>query len=1252
MAEIIVHGGETSLDEVLNHDSMYVLDGGVASHTKIYEKGSMFVSSGGSAKTTEIYGKGSMFVSNGGSAIFPSVYQRGFLHILSGGTAEQVLIDSQGNVIVSNGGVAKDISNGGFLSALSGGRLEGVAFALNGGTIAICGGASAENFYINVANVSVSKGGMIGSAAVDGEGAFLNIAKGGSAGEVTVNNSGTATLRGTVGSAAADGKDASLNIAKGGSAVEVTVKNSGIATLCGSVGSTAVGMGGSAIIGKGGTVNSATVNDEGNMYLSNGGKTLETTINEYGQMYVLKGGTANQTTVTPYGWMYLSNGGTASDTTVNQRGNLHVSKGAKAINATINQSGCLEISGGTVSGVNVYYSGYILCGGTVNNATVDQGKIYVSSGGTVNNATVDQGKIYVSSGGKVNNAVLSSGSMLVSSSGAANNITLENGAKMEIRGAKASGVTVKTGGSLHLTQNAGLTGVTLEGGIADLEYEKYEGVLSAYGGTIKGLTIGSGTSVCLDGECTTTKIKWTPGDGVVDIWTNSISFTSKYSGVYLGSDGCHVSSGTRTKEFVSETLWDNQSAYIAKGGYANENEIKGGKIEVWSGGSADNTILRKGKYSESRLIVSRGGKVKHTTLEGHSYMEIESGGMADDTRVCCDGFMLIFGGSASGIRLEYGGQLDINSGGTATAVDWTPFNGILSIGYDAHYTFANEITGVYIGDEMTYHKHEENVQNWTVNDDADRLYVMSGGIAENTSVDYGRIYVFAGSALGTVLTDKSYGGYMFLYEDAYASGTKIQSGGLHVYSGGTADHTTISKGEAFVFKGGLASDTNVFGGRLTISGGSAVDVKVDSGCSVTVASGGRLDDATVYSSFYRHGGYITASSGAVLSDIKLQYGARLYVQKGAKVTNVTSSYGSYIEVEKGASVKITKTVVAESQDTDYDVKNGWADKKKKTINEHVVNSDPLVINKKMSDSIKFDENNMTISEYDNYVGYTDEIDFLKVRLDDAAKLSFDISASDVSKFTVWRWDDRKNKLVSLQSTALKFAGYNLGEYYFAETKELLLEAGDYYLSMESTNAAKGGNAYYNVFLSDSCTFFPSGNNGDDEWSNASDLGMLTQIHTDISMDWVGFGDPVDYRKFTAHEEMTRGFEITATDASKFTFYQLVTKTKGGKTTDSLKKLGSVTLQETEKGSGDYRGTTAAYDFEEGVEYYFCMESTNAAKGGSAEYLVKLYQPSDGIAISDSLSFGEYDADVLADTSAFDRLASMADDSALQNSLLA
>ena len=1016
------------------------------------------------------------------------------------------------------------------------------------------------------------------------------------------------------------------------------------------------------------------------------GKTSIDEILNNDSMFVLKGGKAVNTTINEYGSMYVSSGGIASDTTVNYRGSITVFKGGKAYNANVS-SGYFILSGGTINGLTIEKgSGCVSSGGgTINDLTLSGGFISFYSG-TINRATVDHGDIYCYSGGKLNSATFNGGYLTVSSNCTANKITLENSAHMNVyqSKSKASGVTVRTGGSMYLDSGAVVSNITFEGGDADPAKDKYSGRLAAHRGTIiKGLTIGSGTSIGLFSGCTATKVKWTPGDGVVNIWSASVSFTSKYSGVYVGSNGAFVSSNT--KELVSETLGSGASAYVMKGGVASGLEIaSGGRVIVWNGGKALQTQLGLGEdYNYSYLEVSSGGMASDVTVLEKGALNIYSGGKASAVTICNGGSMYISCGTASGIKVEAGGGLGIASG-TATNVEWTPFEGELQVWDGAHVTFANEITGVYVGDNGTSQYHtDETLENKTITTGSNTMYVMSGGIVEGTRIETGSMYVFGGSALETHLLDSFNGGYMYLYDGGVAIDTNVSSGGLYVYSGGTAEHTTISRGYIDVYIGGIASDTKIISGAMGVWGGSASGVTVSSGASIHIESG-KLNEATVLGGVYHQAAYITASSGAVLSGITLEYGARLYVSKGAKVTNVTSSYGSLIIAEKGATVKKITAVAAVSpdsdhSDTDKETGNGWADKKKKTVTDAVLNSEALTIKKGMYSSIEFDTNGpMSYDPYNykNYVGYTDEIDFKKIHLDGTAMLSFEITATEAAKFTIWEWNG--SKMVSKQSTALKEREFSpikgavssLKEY-FVETKGIILDGGkDYYLSVESTNAAKGGNAYYFVYLDSSDSkFFGTPNNEDDNWKNLTDdydLGTLSGSKDNIVEDWVGYDDAIDYRKFTVGEKAKFSFEIESSETAKFTLWKY-----------DAKKKKTVALQKTnteESGWwGDYRysSTTDKLQLEAG-EYWFSVESPNAKKGGNADYRVSvivgeeyksaltmpetasdasaLAMPEeDSLGISDALSLAGYDTDALADASA-SALAELDDKSAWQSLL--
>ncbi|MBE6373096.1 MAG: hypothetical protein E7055_13615, partial [Lentisphaerae bacterium] len=216
----------------------------------------------------------------------------------------------------------------------------------------------------------------------------------------------------------------------------------------------------------------------------------------------------------------------------------------------------------------------------------------------------------------------------------------------------------------------------------------------------------------------------------------------------------------------------------------------------------------------------------------------------------------------------------------------------------------------------------------------------------------------------------------------------------------------------------------------------------------------------------------------------------------------------------------------------------------------------------------------------DWVGLGDEYDYGKFTLDSGAKLSFTVTSTDAAKFTIWQQDG--GKLKSLQSITVG-AGKTV------DTKELLLNAGDYYVSMQSTNASKGGDAYYTGTLNGKSVFFTNGYNGDDTIDSAADLGTVTEPGA-LDADWVGLGDEYDYRKFTLDSGAKLSFTITSTDAAKFTIWQQ----DGGK----LKSL-----QSTAIGAGKTVDTKEL--LLSSGEYYYSVQSTNASKGGSADYTVSV-----------------------------------------------
>ena len=259
-----------------------------------------------------------------------------------------------------------------------------------------------------------------------------------------------------------------------------------------------------------------------------------------------------------------------------------------------------------------------------------------------------------------------------------------------------------------------------------------------------------------------------------------------------------------------------------------------------------------------------------------------------------------------------------------------------------------------------------------------------------------------------------------------------------------------------------------------------------------------------------------------------------------------------------------------------------------------------------------------LSEYceeltSGWVGFGDAVDYAGFTLDSAGKVSFSLDATDAATFTIYRLVQAKNgaySLTALQTSALKFD--KASGLYVATTKGLLLDAGEYYFAVQSTNAPQGGGAYYNVNLNTpECTFYTDGYNGDDwtdlktegESGEVGYAGALDEYTSELVSDWVGFGDAADYMGFYLFNAAEVSFMLDATDAATFTVYQLVQAANG---TYSLKALQTTALT-WDKQAGKYVATTKGLLLE-GGDYYFSMQSTNAAQGGSAYYNVNLNMP--------------------------------------------
>ena len=644
------------------------------------------------------------------------------------------------------------------------------------------------------------------------------------------------------------------------------------------------------------------------------------------------------------------------------------------------------------------------------------------------------------------------------------------------------------------------------------------------------------------------------------------------------ADQIYVRKGVTSSNLTLEDI----EMHVLNGGTAYNTKVReDGWLIVSKGGLAENTS----NFYLGRLVISNGGVASGLTTSSGGNTHVSKGGLVKNVTISSGGWLSLWsGGTASEINVRKGGNLQGGAGTTASYISWTPCEGKLYLN-DGAFSFASRMSGVHYGSDNT------RISSWTspVSDKtiptSGSMCVMHGGSANKITVDY--------------------------------------AAHLQIFSGGTASGATLSKGITELY-GGVAKDTTLTGGFMYVYNGGIVSgvTTTDSG-TVWVSSGGTLTNISgnVLVSVYK---------GGTVTDLKLTSGGELWVEKGAKVANVTKEDGATIELEKGASIKWKGSLLPEpSRDCDDGWNNWLYDSRTKERNRFLpASSAGVTLQSGFTGQIKLDDSNPIGAAYYNYVGYRDEVDFQKITLNSAARLSFTVSAYGPVKFTLWKlaYNDSKDKytLKSLQTRTFKDSG--------GDTASILLEESaigtEYYISVESKDATKTGGEHYKVELNyyadtqdrrGTC-FFADGDIGLNDWlldsgknpnpdllsttvtgSNQAvklDSGISRTIASESYDGFVGFCDEIDYGKLKVGADAKLTFEVTAKDAAKFTVYELLANGK--------KK--SVLSGTCKKDHNDMEGDPVyVYTNKKGVQlkksgnYYVCVQSTNAKKSAVGTY---------------------------------------------------
>ena len=363
--------------------------------------------------------------------------------------------------------------------------------------------------------------------------------------------------------------------------------------------------------------------------------------------------------------------------------------------------------------------------------------------------------------------------------------------------------------------------------------------------------------------------------------------------------------------------------------------------------------------------------------------------------------------------------------------------------------------------------------------------------------------------------------------------------------------------------------------------------------------------------------------------------------------------------------------------------------RKKLPSANIANFLPVEINESGLQAVQFDRNVIEATDapdvedgWNNFVGFGDSDDYVKLSATQPLKLNFSVTSTDNVKLTVYKLTLNKGKwsssAVKTLTVLLKSAEKNNPGYATRSVNGILLDriadglddGAGYYVSVQSTNASKGGAAWYNVnvestvYASDTglnnTLFLNKKNkdlNSDLEWTTVKtgDRKAIVMENDDVEVmkesfnSFVGFGDEYDYAEIRFEETGDCTFTVdtwgTEKASAKFTVYQLTFKK--GKWTK--KSLATLTLKNTEEAADGYASASDGKTVritektnEETTRYFVSMQSVDAKKGKEVYYNITATMPSeangsalampetsDSLGMTDALSFGQFDADVLA-----------------------
>ena len=591
-------------------------------------------------------------------------------------------------------------------------------------------------------------------------------------------------------------------------------------------------------------------------------------------------------------------------------------------------------------GLNAYAVNYDIANGmNVNNVPLQENdSMYLYSGGIANGTTVGfSGYLDVASGGTANNTVVEHlGSMHISTGGVANKIITDTGGNVVIFcSGSADDVTVNHGGYLYVSSGGSAQNIKETGGYVGIE----EGAaVSFVSNTISGCFSGGSVSIHSQTSAVDVSLSAT---AKMTVFAGGVASNTYLRGNSYYQPFLNISSGGYAKETtVSNDAW----LYVSHGGFVESTLVESGNMSVLSGGTASKITISGSPQSNGMLYVygtagevyadsdasvqvqalgsasgvticqsaslSICGKVSDANIQG--YAVVSDLGVLDDSDI--SGHLRI---SAGGLakNTENHGAIYIHSGGIAQNIR---NHGVMHISSLDFYSI--EEGGIA---QNTVNYHEMHISGGGIATDTvldanginiGKVYISSGGRAQNVFFKYGEVYVYAAGLADNVtlnplcgsLTvfsggtaniayspwtygdiESRWGAVVNYLERDYSVYYGNNSSGVISKSSALNDLTVLSGNQLLIYSDGSVKNTNILtGGDMRIfGGGTANNTTVNSGGEMFINSGGTANSTTINAY-----GKMSIGSGGIANDTVVSgYDAVMYISSGGVASNTVLS---------------------------------------------------------------------------------------------------------------------------------------------------------------------------------------------------------------------------------------------------------------------------------------------------------------------------------------------------------------------------